>query len=111
MTHSSGRKVRPPILLVCASATNAVAVVVAHGFDSGARATLVRTIAVVLGMLVAIVYLGIFRWSMNSRQSDGQFVDWRVSSSGIVTWSTAIAWSAGLLHLFLICYGITRNIS
>jgi hypothetical protein len=88
---------------------NAVAVVIAHGFDGGELGEAVRWGAAIFGMFVAVGVLGLFRRTINARQSDGRFADWRVSSSAIVTWSTAIAWFAGLVHLFLACYVLTRS--
>jgi len=106
-----GAHVRPPLALVLLAVVNATAVVTAHVLDGGEQGDIVRWCAAVLGMFVAVGVLGLFRRTINTRQSDGRFADWRVSSSSIVTWSTGIAWLAGLAHLFLACYVLTRSIA
>jgi hypothetical protein len=62
-----------------------------------------------LGMFVSVALIGWFRQRLALSKSDGRFLDWRISSSRVMTIVTISAWIAGVANLFVICYELSRR--
>ncbi len=68
-----------------------------------------HVVGAIIGMLVSVVLLGIFRQKLNESRSDGRFADWRIPASKSSVMVTVAVWVLGVLHLFLIATEISRN--
>jgi hypothetical protein len=60
-------------------------------------------------MFVSVALLGWFRQRLALSKSDGRFLDWRLSSSHVMTSVTTFSWIAGAANLFVICYELSRR--
>ena len=66
-------------------------------------------IGVVFGMFTSVVFLGLFRQSLNKRRGDGRFADWRISSTTLSTLVSLSAWVLGAVNLFVVCLEYSRK--
>ena len=96
---------RPNALLVAGLAVLALLTVllVMRGaqFELGA--------AIVIGMFVGVIVLGLARLDANSKRSSGRFADWRIESVRVATMLFAIGWVAGLVSLWRFALVLSRN--
>lgn len=62
-----------------------------------------------VGLVVAVVLLGLHRSDVLKRSSDGRFTEWATLSSGRVSTALALAsWSIGVLNVYWVALEITR---
>ena len=66
-------------------------------------------IGVVFGMFTSVIFLGLFRQSLNKRRGDGRFADWRISSTTLSTLVSISAWVLGAVNLFVVCLEYSRK--
>lgn len=65
--------------------------------------------AIVTGMFVGVVLLGLARLDANGKRSGGRFADWRVESVRIATLLFVIGWGAGLVSLWRFALLVSRR--
>jgi hypothetical protein len=65
--------------------------------------------AIVIGMFVGVIVLGLARLDANSKRSSGRFADWRIESVRVATMLFAIGWVAGLVSLWRFALVLSRN--
>ena len=100
---------RPPKVVVALAAVNALVALVLLGVAGIAKADLRHYLGTTLGMFVSIALIGWFRQRLALSRSDGRFLDWRISSSRLMTCVTVFAWITGAANLFVICYELSRR--
>ncbi len=102
---SSVRLDRPNSLLIAALAglTSLTGVLVIRGgrFELAA--------AIIIGMFVGVILLGLTRLDANAKRSGGRFADWRIESVRVATILFVIGWAAGLISLWRFALVISRN--
>ena len=64
----------------------------------------------VVGMIVGLVLMGLFRQATNQRQSSGTFADWPISSVKLGTSVSVSGWILGLANLVIFSIEISRMI-
>jgi len=104
-----GTSSRPPRVVVTVAAVNALVAVVLFSVAGTEKADLRHYLGTTLGMFVSIALIGWFRQRLALSRSDGRFLDWRISSSRLMTCVTVLAWIAGAANLFVICYELSRR--
>jgi len=62
----------------------------------------------VVGMIIGLVLMGLFRQAINQRTSSGTFADWVVSSTKLGTFVSASGWLFGLTNLVIFAIEISR---
>ncbi len=101
----SARLERPNTLLVAGLAVlallNVLLVMRGRQFELGA--------AIVIGMFVGVIVLGLVRLDANSKRSGGRFADWRIESVRVATMLFAIGWVAGLVSLWQFALVLSRD--
>jgi hypothetical protein len=104
-TIASVRLERPNALLIAglAALSTSTAVLVLRG----GRFELAT--AIVTGMFVGVVLLGLARLDANGKRSGGRFADWRVESVRVATILFVLGWAAGLVSLWRFALVISRN--
>lgn len=102
---SSGRLDRPSTALIAALAT--LAVVTLGLVVRGGPVEL--AIAILSGMFIGVVLLGLARLDANTKRSRGRFADWRFESVRVATLLFVLGWAAGLLSLWRFALVISRN--
>jgi hypothetical protein len=65
--------------------------------------------AIVTGMFVGVILLGLARLDANGKRSGGRFADWRIESVRVATILFVIGWAAGLVSLWRFALVISRN--
>lgn len=100
---------RPPQVVVALAAANMLATVALIALAGTEKADLRHYFGTTLGMFVSVALIGWFRQRLAISKSDGRFLDWRVSSSRVMTSVTTFAWIAGAANLFVICYELSRR--
>jgi len=65
-------------------------------------------IAIVVGMFVGVVLLGLARLDVNGKRAGGRFADWQVESVRIATLLFVIGWIAGLVSLWRFALVLSR---
>jgi len=65
--------------------------------------------AIVIGMFVGVVVLGLARLDANSKRSGGRFADWRIESVRVATLLFVVGWLAGLVSLWRFALVLSRN--
>jgi uncharacterized protein YPO0396 len=88
---------------------NALAALVLIALAGTEKADLRHYFGTALGMFFSVALIGWFRQRLAISKSDGRFLDWRVSSSRVMTSVTTVAWIAGAANLFVICYELSRS--
>jgi len=100
---------RPPSVVVLLAVLNTL-VTVGLVFLVGIKEVdPLHFVGTALGMFVSVAILGWFRQRIALSRSDGRFLDWRVSSSRVMTSVTTLAWITGVVNLFVICYELSRQ--
>lgn len=66
-------------------------------------------IAILSGMFIGVVLLGLARLDANTKRSGGRFADWRFESVRVATLLFVLGWAAGLLSLWRFALVISRN--
>lgn len=100
---------RPPRAVVGVAVVNTLAALVLIALAGTEKADLRHYFGTALGMFVSVALIGWFRQRLAISKSDGRFLDWRVSSSRVMTSVTTFAWIAGAANLFVICYELSRR--
>jgi chromate transport protein ChrA len=67
-------------------------------------------VGAVVGMIVGLVLMGLFRQATNQRQSSGTFADWPISSVKLGTSVSVGGWILGLANLVVFSIEISRMI-
>lgn len=104
-----GSSTRPPRVVVVVAAANTALTVYLIFLVGIEEAGTLHYLGAALGMFVSVALLGWFRQRIAFSKSDGRFLDWRVSSSRVMTSVTTFGWIAGIANLFVICYELSRK--
>lgn len=64
----------------------------------------------IIGMIVGLVLMGLFRQAINLRMSSGTFADWPISSVKLGTSLSVTGWLFGLANLVIFAIEISRNL-
>ena len=64
----------------------------------------------IIGMIVGLVLMGLFRQAINMRMSSGTFADWPISSVKLGTTLSVVGWLFGLANLVIFAIEISRNL-
>ena len=64
----------------------------------------------VIGMIIGLVLMGLFRQAINLRMSSGTFADWPISSVKLGTSLSVAGWLFGLANLVIFAIEISRNL-
>lgn len=64
----------------------------------------------IIGMIVGLVLMGLFRQAINLRMSSGTFADWPISSVKLGTTLSVTGWLFGLANLVIFAIEISRNL-
>ena len=102
---ASVRLDRPNVLLI--AALGALSTLTAVLVLSGGRFQLAT--AIITGMFVGVVLLGLARLDANRKRSGGRFADWRLESVRVATILFVLGWAAGLVSLWRFALVISRN--
>jgi hypothetical protein len=65
--------------------------------------------AIVAGMFVGVILLGLARLDANGKRAGGRFADWRIESVRVATALFIIGWAAGLVSLWRFALVISRD--
>ena len=65
--------------------------------------------AILTGMFVGVILLGLARLDANGKRSGGRFADWRMESVRVATLLFIIGWSAGLVSLWRFALLVSRR--
>lgn len=100
---------RPPRSVAALAALNASVTVLLFVVAGTEKVDLRHYVGAAMGMFVSVVLMGWFRQRLALCRSDGRFLDWRFSSSRVMTSVTTFTWLVGIANLFVICYELSRK--